>query len=548
MNIPNILKCLVVIFALNIVAVVSVLHTQKSQAKQIAYERFSQVRLDEVRQFPIVVGVDLWSKDFSSTYHFYFDRNGQHIGLDNYFRHQITVSVHLPPVQHALTPVLLGLNLLSFILLAGRFLFLRGWKNILPQTGSLEEQHPIQQWMNGHTQSHKAFDRSRFLQLLLQTSRQKRQLFQLVVFTHELDVEQRYHVRLSLLSRLLEKQMDMKDWVGLGRLSQNSFALLLKIDHVEQSNAIMRIAKGVRRMLARGKEQSLSVGSLVFDHSIHPQELFETVERLSYQKLQHQTVLHWQEGNWKNRLQRELPDSDHILLSTQPVMGRDMNVHHYEILTRFRDDKGGLQPVSSLMLETQHTAEAMRLEQEIFQRAIRLIEYESQPDQLFSLNVSLCFLRDEQYFTNLIETLQKHPKVAKKLILEFTESSVIEHCEAFSRIARQLKCYKVRILIDEVCVFFDSIFPDLSMIPDFVKMHTALVQGVDKYDESQQLVRQIVSHGLHHTIPIYAIGVDQDTEWKFLLDLGIAGGQGFYFTQSLGALEQWSSDTSLKDC
>jgi EAL domain-containing protein (putative c-di-GMP-specific phosphodiesterase class I) len=51
------------------------------------------------------------------------------------------------------------------------------------------------------------------------------------------------------------------------------------------------------------------------------------------------------------------------------------------------------------------------------------------------------------------------------------------------------------------------------------------------------VVRQIVRQGKQLELPVYAVGVETQTELQCLQRLGVKGAQGYYFSEPLQQLE-----------
>ena len=63
------------------------------------------------------------------------------------------------------------------------------------------------------------------------------------------------------------------------------------------------------------------------------------------------------------------------------------------------------------------------------------------------------------------------------------------------------------------------------------------MHSVDSSLAQQKVVRQIVKLGKQLGLPVYAVGVETQSELKCLQRLGVKGAQGYYFSEPLQQLE-----------
>jgi EAL domain-containing protein (putative c-di-GMP-specific phosphodiesterase class I) len=70
-----------------------------------------------------------------------------------------------------------------------------------------------------------------------------------------------------------------------------------------------------------------------------------------------------------------------------------------------------------------------------------------------------------------------------------------------------------------------------------LKLAFDLVHNIDESMAQQKVVRQIVRQGKQLGLPVYAVGVETQTELQCLQRLGVKGAQGYYFSEPLQQLE-----------
>ena len=71
-----------------------------------------------------------------------------------------------------------------------------------------------------------------------------------------------------------------------------------------------------------------------------------------------------------------------------------------------------------------------------------------------------------------------------------------------------------------------------------LKLSYELVHLVNEKSHNQKCIKEIVDAGKMLNLPVYAVGVETQKELIMLTKLGVAGAQGFYFSEPLQELTQ----------
>jgi RNase E specificity factor CsrD len=64
-----------------------------------------------------------------------------------------------------------------------------------------------------------------------------------------------------------------------------------------------------------------------------------------------------------------------------------------------------------------------------------------------------------------------------------------------------------------------------------MKLHRSIVIDIDKKVENQVFIQSLKKLAEAKNMPVYALGVENKSEWRTLLQLGVKGGQGHFFTE-----------------
>ena len=123
---------------------------------------------------------------------------------------------------------------------------------------------------------------------------------------------------------------------------------------------------------------------------------------------------------------------------------------------------------------------------------------------------------------------------AKRLILEVTESVVIEDLDAASGTLGRLKELGVEISIDDFGTGFSSL-AYLERFPiDSLKIDRCFVAKIGKHAESLEVLRAILTMAHNLGLEVIAEGVETEQQLTQLLAMGFGLAQGYLFSRPVG--------------
>jgi EAL domain-containing protein (putative c-di-GMP-specific phosphodiesterase class I) len=122
-----------------------------------------------------------------------------------------------------------------------------------------------------------------------------------------------------------------------------------------------------------------------------------------------------------------------------------------------------------------------------------------------------------------------------KLILEITESVLMENSEFAKSILLQLKQMKIQLHLDDFGTGFSSL-SYLHRFPiDCLKIDYSFISGISSDHENTEIVRAIVSLARNLGLGVIAEGIETSEELAQLQSLGCGYGQGFFFSKAIHA-------------
>jgi diguanylate cyclase (GGDEF)-like protein/PAS domain S-box-containing protein len=233
---------------------------------------------------------------------------------------------------------------------------------------------------------------------------------------------------------------------------------------------------------------------------------------------------------------RRALDAGELFLHYQPTLdlasGQIMGA---EALARWRHPTRGLVPPTEFI----PLAEASGLIRplgawvlrEACQQAAEWQLANSQRDKPFSLSVNLSGkqLQHAQVVQDVAAALEESGLSPESLVLEMTESVLLDDSETVLDILRQLKQLGIRLAIDDFGTGYSSLSYLHRFPVDILKIDRSFVERLSRTSDNAELARTVVRLGQSLQLQTVAEGVEDSAQFLALRRMGCDIGQGFYF-------------------
>lgn len=167
---------------------------------------------------------------------------------------------------------------------------------------------------------------------------------------------------------------------------------------------------------------------------------------------------------------------DRMFLAFQPIVdAKTRETLFYESLIRFRNKDGKIIVAGQLIESIEKLGLIRLVDQFAFQKAIEeMIQY---PDLSLSVNVSRMTLTNPEWLRNLVYTLRDKPSVAKRLIIELTETAVVDDLDHMERVIKTVKDMGCRVALDDFGVGYTAFSYIRLLDVDIVKIDKSFVRN-----------------------------------------------------------------------
>lgn len=148
-----------------------------------------------------------------------------------------------------------------------------------------------------------------------------------------------------------------------------------------------------------------------------------------------------------------------------------------------------------------------------------------------SVNLSPTNFRDDMLPDVLASMLQKYELPGSCLVLEITESMMMDITPHTLGVMERLRAMGTGLSVDDFGTGFSSLNTLASLPVTEMKIDRSFISGIDKDERSRALVSAMVSVGRKLGLNVVAEGVEKESELAFLRKQGCPAVQGYYYSR-----------------
>jgi diguanylate cyclase (GGDEF)-like protein/PAS domain S-box-containing protein len=257
----------------------------------------------------------------------------------------------------------------------------------------------------------------------------------------------------------------------------------------------------------------------------------ETFEPVTHRRLVEQLQL-------KADLQKALEQQEFVL-NYQPIVWLETGrVAGVEALLRWAHTERGVVPPVEFIPLCEQTGLIVPIGQMVLEEACRQAkQWQTElPDHralYMSVNLSAVQLQHPRLVSDVGRALAATGLEPGRLVLEITESTLVDDVDAAVATLRELKALGVLLAIDDFGTGYSSL-SYLDRLPvDVLKIDRTFTQRITSDPKESALARAIIQLGPTLELKTVAEGIEEADQWETLRGLGCDLGQGYFFSRPL---------------
>jgi len=350
-------------------------------------------------------------------------------------------------------------------------------------------------------------------------------------------------------------QQALRSMDTAARLGGDEFAILL--EDLPSDDAATEVADRVLEALAHpfhvhGREVVIgaSIGIAVSTRrTADAREILRNADSAMYAAKRrgkgcHQTYVPAMHAAAVRRLEvmaeiRQALERRELTVCYQPTVRlQDGSIAGFEALVRWRHPRHGLVLPGEFIPAAEETGQIIAIGSFVLDEACRQARAWSDRGLgghalPISVNVSARQFRDPSLGPTVAAALSGAGLSASSLILEITESVVMEDSEASLQRLGELKALGVRLAIDDFGTGYSSLSYLRNLPVDIIKIDKSFIDGIAAGGDAFALARVIVRMGQTLNLETVAEGVETPSQAAALRRMGCRHAQGFYFARPM---------------
>lgn len=195
---------------------------------------------------------------------------------------------------------------------------------------------------------------------------------------------------------------------------------------------------------------------------------------------------------WKERIQEALQQG-RLELMFQPIVNLHGNDRpRYTVFVRLRDTEGNLHNANAFLPGAERAGIAPLVDRWVIRHALKKLaeQLAVQPQTQFFLKLSAGSLGDTRVLTWLQEDMQALSVPADNIVVEFKEASIVTNLKPTMQIARAMREMHGHLCISDFGNGLNPLQLLQHLDADHIKLDPSFVQGLDKNEENQELIRE----------------------------------------------------------
>jgi diguanylate cyclase (GGDEF)-like protein len=336
----------------------------------------------------------------------------------------------------------------------------------------------------------------------------------------------------------------------VARLGGDEFAILLE-DCRDPRIVAERVAQTLRRPLVVMETEmfvSMSIGGASNETIRDAAELLRSADMALHMakrggKDRYEPFLATMQLSADRRLQlanelRRAVEGDQLRLHFQPELNlTDGRVIGVEALVRWEHPTHGMVPPGEFIPLAEESGLIVDVGRWVLREACRVVAAWGHDPVLGQLsvavNVSGRQLREPGFAQLVAATLAETGLDPGRLLLEVTESVLMENDKVAVSLLEELRSSGIRLAVDDFGTGYSSLGALLRLPIDQLKIDRSFVQGLPADEDAGTIARAVVSLGHNLNLTVLAEGIETGAQLVALREFGCDLGQGFLFSRAV---------------
>lgn len=181
---------------------------------------------------------------------------------------------------------------------------------------------------------------------------------------------------------------------------------------------------------------------------------------------------------------------DRLLFAFQPVVrAATGEVDYFECLLRMRDEAGNIGAGAEFITTIEHLGLIGLIDRFVLEKTIE--ELGTAPEVRLGFNVSGLTAGDRPWLRSLISRMRNRPDLARRLVVEITETATLHDVEESARFVDTLRHAGCRVALDDFGAGHTSLRHLQALAVDIVKIDGSFIRNLADSAENRVFLRHL---------------------------------------------------------
>jgi PAS domain S-box-containing protein len=333
------------------------------------------------------------------------------------------------------------------------------------------------------------------------------------------------------------------DFDKIYQLGHGEYAFLL--DYTKYSHDENEFIDRLKAYQEEIKDQSIEVGSIVYDISILMSVVYEKNKILESAKLGIKKLLKTKKdfiiaNNLANIEQQKARDNMRIVSMIkqainnskivsyfQPIIdNKTKMVVKYESLVRLIDEDSNIVSPYYFLEASKKSNYYSQITNIVLKHSFDMLKH-CKTD--ISINLSAIDIEQKTTREKILQLLEESKEESSRIVFELLEDEAIKNFNLIKDFITEVKKYGVQIAIDDFGAGYSNYERLLDYQPDILKIDGCLIRDIETSSYSLSAVKSIVTFAKEQNLQTVAEYIENESIFNIVKDLGIDYSQGYYF-------------------
>ena len=360
-------------------------------------------------------------------------------------------------------------------------------------------------------------------------------------------------ILLNSVIQTIKKRIQARINYFLARQSEYELALLLPNAYVDETeklaNKLINSLSTITVPIGINSEEFIHIGISCFKSHQKPYQILAEAD-MALRSAQLHGPSQWfmferdeiddesAKGSlrWRTFLQSAI-ENDVFVIFFQPVISSlKKDILHFEVFSKIKDKHDQFINARVFLPMAQKCGLSADIDILVIEQVITALNKKTNKQQHCSLNLSVDTLLSTSFIDKFLAKMEKNPSLINRLIVEISEYRLVSQFTELEPVLKKLHAKGIKLIVDKVGQYLvnGSYLKELPI--SALKLHSSIVLKIHKKTENQIFINSLKVLCDENNVDIYALGVELTEEWQTLIKLGVSGGQGHLFSESVPQL------------